>query len=336
MSKRLAKASTWLTIFMPFEHAREFLHNTLAVEISETCLKDMTHRIGTKLYKEAAKKGRRPESVEKEKRDIETLYLQVDGSMVPIKGDGERDFKEMKLGLVYAGDDIVQKISKNGKERIELKNKRFTASIGEGVENFKKMFYAQAKEKGYHSVKKVILLTDGAAWISKMKEEYFSKAIHILDWYHVVDHLWKTAYALFGENNTLKCEEWVNNYKEQLWDGKVVEVIKLLEKEGMSRKRNQTAIWELRGYFFNNKNSMRYDKYRENDYYIGSGAIESANKYIVSNRLKQAGMRWTLSHANSMTWLRCKYFEDRWHDFWESVKLKEYFIDYGETHPVAA
>lgn len=35
-------------IFMPFEHAREFLHNTLSVEITETCLNDMTHRIGTK------------------------------------------------------------------------------------------------------------------------------------------------------------------------------------------------------------------------------------------------------------------------------------------------
>ncbi|MDY6933162.1 MAG: hypothetical protein SVZ03_02940 [Spirochaetota bacterium] len=127
--------------------------------------------------------------------------------MVPIKGDGERDFKEMKSSLVHTRDDIVQKISKNGKEKIELKNKRFTASIGEGVENFKKMFYAQAKKKEYHSAKKVILLTDRATWISKIKEEYFSKAIHILDWYMMVDYLCKTTNALFREKNTLKCEE---------------------------------------------------------------------------------------------------------------------------------
>jgi hypothetical protein len=70
---------------------------------------------------------------------------------------------------------------------------------------------------------------------------------------------------------------------------------------------------------------MRYNEFRAQGLYIGSGAIESAHKYIVASRLKQTGMRWTIKHANAMIWLRCKYFEDRWDEFWHSMRLREYF-----------
>ena len=58
-----------------------------------------------------------------------------------------------------------------------------------------------------------------------MREEYFPKAIHILDWYHVVEHLWKAAHTLFGEKNIELCEGWINPLKELLWNGKVEEVL---------------------------------------------------------------------------------------------------------------
>jgi hypothetical protein len=337
VTKRLAKALTWLAIFMPFKHVKDFMYDTFHISVSETCLQDITHKMGVKLFKDSEVKGRRPETVKNESTGKEkTLYLQVDGSMAPIKGDKERDFKEVKLGLAYYDSDIIKKTTKNGKERVEIRNKRFVSSIGEGVENFKRMFFSLAKLKGYYTIPEIVIISDGASWISKMREEYFPKAIYILDWYHVMDHLWKTAYALFGENNIEKCEKWINPLKELLWNGKVEDVIANLTIEGKSRKKNQDPIWQLYGYFSSNKDGMKYDKFRAKGHHIGSGAIESANKYIVANRLKQAGMRWTLSRANSMIWLRCKYFENRWNDFWHSVDLNEYLIDHGETHKVAA
>ncbi len=333
VSKRLAKAATWLTVFMPFKHVKDFIGSTLQIPISETCLQDITHRLGVKLFKDAEQQGKRPETVKNESTGEENLlYLQVDGSMAPIKGEKEREFKEVKLGLAYSDIDIVKRTTEKGKDKVEIKNKRFVSSIGEGVENFKQMFFALAKSKGYYTISEVVLLTDGASWISRMKENYFPKATHILDWYHVVDHLWKTAHALFGENNIDLCEKWISPLKELLWDGQVEEVIRILINEGNSMNKNQEPIWKLHGYFVSNKEGMRYDEFREKGYYIGSGAIESANKYIVANRLKQAGMRWSLSRANSIIWLRCKYFEDKWHEFWQDLELDKYLMDHGQTH----
>ncbi len=323
-------------IFAPFEHTRKMLQETLNITVSKTCLMTITNRIGTKLYKQTEKKGRMPYTVKQNKRISETMYIQSDGSMVPIARAETIEYKENKLGLVYTSGDIEKSISKSGKERIAIQNKRFASSIGEGVENFKKMLYATALEKGLNRARKVIVLSDGAAWISKMRDEYYPDAVQILDWYHAVDHLWKTAHALFGENNLNECEEWVLPLKELLWNGKVDDVITLIEAEAKTRKRYQTPLYELRGYYQSNRNNMKYAEFRSNGYYIGSGAIESANKYIVANRLKMAGMRWTLSHANAMIWIRGKYFEDQWDSFWDEMDIAIYLADHGVTHPRAA
>jgi hypothetical protein len=327
-------AAMWLSIFMPFEHAKAFMTYCMSMPVSETCLKETSYRMGSKLYNDAMKDGRRPESIPRPSEIIKRMYIQADGSMVPIRGEEKRDFKEVKLGLVYTEDDIVQKKTRNGDTRSEIRNKHFASSIGEGVDPFKKMLKARAIRKGYYQASEVILLSDGASWIDKMKEEQFPDAVHILDWYHAMDHLWQAAMVLFGEANVKACEEWVFPLKEKLWEGQVENVINILEAEILSRNKRKQALIELRGYFISNKHKMKYKEYRDRGYYIGSGAIESAHKYVIASRLKMAGMRWSLSHANAMIWLRSKYFEDSWIDFWHHLSLTEYMVNPGNTHEV--
>lgn len=317
---------------MPYEHASQFMKHCMNISISETCLKETSYRIGSKLYNDTMKDGRRPESIPRPSEVIERMYIQADGSMVPIRREKKREFKEVKLGLVYTEDDIVQKKTRNGDFRAEIKNKLFASSIGEGVSPFKKMLKAQSIKKGYYKSSEVIFLSDGASWIDKMKTEYFPKAVHILDWYHAIGHLWQTAIDLFGENNEDKSKEWISPLKEKLWEGQIEDVIKAIESEIIRRKKKQKSLIELRGYLFSNRHKMKYKEFREKGYYIGSGAIESAHKYVIANRLKMAGMRWSLSHANAMIWLRSKYFEDSWIIFWEKLNLCDYMINPGNTH----
>lgn len=325
LSKRSAKALTWLSVFMPFEHVKSYYKDIEGIDISETCLKETTHRLGSRIHEIMEVKGRRPETIKGPKISSDVMYIQADGSMVPIRGEKEREFKEAKLGLIYTNRDIVQRKTKKGEISTDIRNKRFVCSIGEGVEPFKKMMYAAAREKGYFKSKKVVVLSDGATWISKMRHEYFPRAIHILDWYHAMEHLWQAAYKIFGESKTAECEEWVKRFERLLWAGKVDKVIKELDREIFRRKKYQTELIQLRGYYFSNRTNMRYNEFRKNGFYIGSGAIESAHKYIIASRLKQAGMRWTVSHANAMIWLRSKYFENTWDEFWKTMSMKEYF-----------
>jgi hypothetical protein len=78
-------------------------------------------------------------------------------------------------------------------------------------------------------------------------------------------------------------------------------------------------IVNLRTYINNNIDKVDYPKYKEKGYFVGSGAIESANKVILQRRLKQAGMRWSVPGAQSVLSLRAKVESGRWESDVESA-----------------
>lgn len=323
-SKGFAKVATQLAIFVPEEHTRDFLKTLLNIDVSVTLISNIVTRFGSKLHSDYYKKSRRTYAIENKETNVDVLYVEADGAMTPLWGDKCREYKENKLGIVFNNKDIVHKITKNDHETCKVIHKKFVSSIAEGVEPFKKMLFAAAVEKGYHSAKKIVFLCDGASWLMKLRDEYFPNAIQILDWYHAVEHLWETGEKLF-EGNKDKMKQWAEPLQELLWNGKVKDVIKLIEKQALGSTKYQTELYKLRGYYVSHSNFMKYDKYREQGLFIGSGIIESANKYIVSQRLKQSGMIWSKVGADSMIWARCKYFEGYWDDFWDTVNMQEYF-----------
>ena len=83
--------------------------------------------------------------------------------------------------------------------------------------------------------------------------------------------------------------------------------------------KHQTPIRELYSYFDKRRERIRYDIFLEKGYPIGSGAIESAHKYCVQSRLKQAGMKWSIKNANAITQLRNSYLSGNWDDIWKNA-----------------
>lgn len=323
-SKHLAKAVTWLSVFMPFNEVKKIFAGLLGVAVSTTFIEQVAVRVGDTLWEKAETESRRPYAIEEREKEVDTLYICPDGAMVPLVGDGKVEYKENKLGIVFNNRDLVRKVDKKGKITTHITGKKLISSLAEGTESFKKMLFAAAVKKGFYSAQTVIFLSDGAIWLGKCKEELFPQAVRILDWYHALEHLWETARSLFGEQNEVKCRSWVVPLQELLWTGKVDEVIHLLENEINNCKKNQQPLIELRGYYHSNRSSMRYDKYREKGWYIGSGPVESANKYIVNQRLKQSGMKWSKTCANAILWARCKYYENEWDEFWKRICLPEF------------
>jgi hypothetical protein len=173
VSKHLGKMISLVSIFASFNHAKKILQDGFGIEISVTCLENYVHQVGQKLYNIFKVKGKDPDLCKVKGEESDVLYLQADGSMVPISGKEGLEYKENKLGLAYSKKDIALEKTFKGKSRVEIKNKRFVSSLGEGVEEFKKMFYSLALKKGLQESKEVILLCDGAKWLSKMKTIIF-------------------------------------------------------------------------------------------------------------------------------------------------------------------
>jgi hypothetical protein len=86
---------------------------------------------------------------------------------------------------------------------------------------------------------------------------------------------------------------WVNDQKLLLQDsqaGKVIENIKALPVGNTQSESNRDNLID---YLMNNLDRMDYKRYRKlGAGIIGSGAIESAHKTVVQERLKLSGQRW--------------------------------------------
>ena len=68
-------------------------------------------------------------------------------------------------------------------------------------------------------------------------------------------------------------------------------VIRSLDYLRKRHPRNTTLVKEL-AYFRKNRHRMHYEQYASDGLPIGSGVVEAACKTLVTQRMKQSGMRW--------------------------------------------
>lgn len=79
----------------------------------------------------------------------------------------------------------------------------------------------------------------------------------------------------------------------------------------------RTAVADLTRYLTTNQHRMQYQTFRAAGYPIGSGAVESAVRHVVQQRMKRVGMRWCAAGADAMLALRSIYRSTgAWDRFW--------------------
>lgn len=235
------------------------------------------------------------------------LYITTDGVNVRT---GKETTKEMKIGSVYetalAKDAIAGDI-------------RYTGGYYKS-EALGKKLYVLARRRGFCSAQESVFIGDGSKWIWNIAKYHFPEAVHIVDWYHAEERLWAVGRSVYGEGTTAT-KKWVKRRLNHLAKGKVDLVISSLSKLSSSNPEVVENIDANITYFTNNKERMRYDEYRAKGYHIGSGIIESACKHVVGQRLKQAGMTWSVEGADAIIQLRILWKNGEWHKFWKNRKM---------------
>ena len=144
-----------------------------------------------------------------------------------------------------------------------------------------------------------------------MCKELFPDAECIVDFYHMTENVYSYAKELFPGDEK-KYGKWADTV---IYYIKSEQFHKALKKVADSPLNSgETKPMNLEGYIKNNIDRMRYLKYKNKGYYIGSGMIESGNKIVVQKRMRQAGMRWGIDGAQYMTVLRAKHESNRWNE----------------------
>jgi hypothetical protein len=255
---------------------------------------------------------------------IPILYVQMDGTGLPVvkketegrkgKTDGQpAHTREVKLGCVFTQ-------TTHDEEGFAIRDPDSTTYTGaiETAEQFGRRLYLEAWNRGWSRAEKKVVIGDGAEWIWNLADIHFPGAIQIVDLYHARQHLWDLARRLHP-NDPAQQKSWIKLHQKRLLDkGKIEKLVLSLRSVESTNADLLEKIRTEADYFGRNAERMRYPKFRRQHLFVGSGVIEAGCKTVIGSRLKQSGMFWTVTGANSIIALRCCHLNGRFESYWES------------------
>jgi hypothetical protein len=168
---------------------------------------------------------------------------------------------------------------------------------------------------------RLCVVADGAQWIWQGVQQLFPTAEMILDYYHCAEHVYQVATAHYSDQPE-QALEWVEATMARLFAGEVSGVIWGLQRMRPASAQATAAVDERIGYLENNQARINYRSQRRAGYPLGSGGIESANKFICQVRLKRSGAWWYVANSNHMLALRCAKYNGTFGRVFERYRHK--------------
>jgi hypothetical protein len=309
--------------YRPFGLGHEDIKEMAGLEVDSKAIERISHQLGEEV--EVFYRGEASQFLSGKVipiRAVPKLYICMDGTGVPVvkaetvgrKGKGEEGqakTREVKLGCVFTQTTVDEK----GYPKRDENSTSYVGAI-ETTEAFGSRIYAEGLRRGLERAQKVSVIGDGAPWIWNISEEHFYGAIQIIDLYHAREHYWNAGRAAFGRDQK-RLNPWAEKRRKELDQGKVEQIIKAILSLVASTKEQQEIFEGEIAYFEKNKDRMRYEDFRKQGLFVGSGVVEAGCRTVIGQRLKQSGMHWTVRGANSIIDLRCCILSNRWEDFWE-------------------
>jgi hypothetical protein len=138
--------------------------------------------------------------------------------------------------------------------------------------------------------------------------------VGILDFYHAAQHLWQAAEA-YGQTIPGRTpQQWFKQLRHQLRHGYVHHIIKdlgYLLKYRSTPEAAKPTLRRVRQYLNTHLQHLQYRQFKKLGFPLGSGMVESACKWLIVQRFKGTGMRWSQPGFNHLLHLRLAWVNQR-------------------------
>ena len=253
------------------------------------------------------------------------LYVGLDGILYSTTEKGEDDklvWREAKVGVFYTpvpagapGTGRCSRLLAAGPPLDVAASEGHAYVVHMGCwEDFAAKVWQEALRQRVEQVRELVLLSDGAEWITSVRELLFDglsvQVTHILDHRHAEEHLWEVARACLGE----QAAAWTPTPLADLSHGRVdalLAAVRALPTPSAEAAKQVATTCE---YFDSRRALLDYPRFRAQGYHIGSGLAESACRRLVGQRARGPGMHWTVPGAQAIGTLRAAYLSDRWEE----------------------
>jgi hypothetical protein len=189
-------------------------------------------------------------------------------------------------------------------------NKWLSASVTDDARQVIAAGFDEAHRRDPDHARTWVALVDGNNHqIDRIRTE--AKARHVtvtivVDFIHVLEHLWKAAWSFFTEADP-KAEQWVLGHARDVLAGKAATVAAAIRRKATyqrlpagKREPADTAS----DYLLAKKPWLDYPTALNNGWPIATGVIEGACRHLVKDRMDITGARWGLAGAEAILKLR--------------------------------
>jgi hypothetical protein len=283
-----------------YSKSNDLLNAFLGINISESQVYRVTDCIGNQLIPDLIEEIDHP-LLEEHQR----VYASMDGSMIQM----DQGWQEVKLGRIFREDSRVENGTKEQDEiRYKLEESTYSGHLGSYIDFIPKFEASLGTYKDLEN--RLVFVTDGAQRIHTYLTVRFPAAIHILDYYHAVEHLADFAKLHFPD--VTRRNKWVKDQERELLEGSSENVLhNIVKLRNLSRQAKKQRL-NLLEYYTNNRARMDYKSFRSQGLMIGSGPMEAAHRTVIQTRMKRSGQRWTPKGAQAMLNLRVVRESNRW------------------------
>ena len=255
------------------------------------------------------------------------LAIAADGVMVPFRPTpktpkGKIQWREIKVGLLVR---LGYRITRAGKQVTRLYHRRLVAVLGD-IDRFIPRIQLEAQLQSYQSAPQVIWLSDGGRGFWRVYRQCFANcAIGILDFYHAAGHLWRATAALF-DGHSPDAIQWFKRWRSLLRHGHhqtVLDSLVALVSPDLAQGEDLETIQQVQAYFQTHQLHIRYHSFKRQQCPLGSGMIESACKWLIQQRFKGVGMRWSEDGFNHLLHLRLDWVNHRFDSLFPHVSIQQ-------------
>jgi hypothetical protein len=245
------------------------------------------------------------------------VYVQIDGTGAPLRhaelkgrrgksADGKAQTHEIKVAALF-----TEHPRPGQPPWRDIESTTYVAT-DERCGPFGPMVRAEFRRR-FAGQPETVALGDGAPWIWECFRVQFPWAVQIVDFHHAAERLGTLAELVYRRDS----RDWKRlrrKWVTKLWNGKLHALFTSVRSALPKRKRK--AGEKALDYFATHRQRMRYDLFREQGYFIGSGVVEAACKTLVCQRFKCSGMHWSQRGLKHLLAIRTALLSNRYNDFW--------------------
>lgn len=195
-------------------------------------------------------------------------------------------------------------------ERPRPENKRTWARVEADQGTVIEQAFAEAVRRDPEQQLRWVVLTDGQEdllrQVAAAAKRYKVDVVVVQDFVHVLEYLWKAAYALHPDAAEER-ESWVMDRAIAVLEGRAQDVAVGLRRAATRKQLGQSerkAVDKAADYLANNRERLQYDRALAHGLPIATGVIEGACRHLVKDRMDITGARWGLERAEAILKLR--------------------------------